>query len=194
MTALDAGLLLLGLVSGLTLAAHGAQKAFGWFGGPGMRGWTGAVAGMGFYPAAPFAAAAMLAELLGGLGLALGLFTPFAAAAVVAQTTVIIFHVHWHHGFWNTERGVEYPVLLATAAVFLGLVGRGGISVDALLSSPLLPFSSALAPAHAALPPLTIRLALLLIGAIAGSAALAEPHVARVLRSEHGPRKGDVTR
>ena len=104
MTALDAGLLLLGIVAGLTLAGHGAQKAFGWFGGPGMRGWTSAVAGLGFYPAAPLATIAMLAELLGGLGLALGLLTSVAAAVIVAQSVVIVFHVHWRHGFWNTER------------------------------------------------------------------------------------------
>jgi putative oxidoreductase len=194
MTALDAGLLLLGLTAGLTLAAHGAQKAFGWFGGPGMHGWTGAVAGMGFYPAAPFAAAAMLAELAGGLGLALGLLTPFAAAFVVAQTTVIIFHVHWHHGFWNTERGIEYPLLIGIVAVFLGLVGRGTLSVDGLLSSPLLPMNGALRQAHSVLPPLTIRMALLLAGAVIGSLALAEPRLARMLRSDRRLPKRGATR
>ncbi|HEY5628955.1 MAG TPA: DoxX family protein, partial [Candidatus Limnocylindrales bacterium] len=155
MSALDAGLLLLGLVVGLTLAAHGAQKAFGWFGGPGMQGWTGAVAGMGFYPAAPFATVAMLAELLGGLALAVGFLTPIAAAVVVAQSVVIIFHVHWRHGFWNTERGIEYPLLIGVAALFLGIVGRGMLSVDGLLSSPLWFLGSGLVPVRSVVPPLT---------------------------------------
>lgn len=183
MTALDVGLLLLGLTAGLTLAGHGAQKAFGWFGGPGMQGWTSAVAGMGFYPAAPFATVAMLAELLGGLGLALGFLTSVAAAVMVAQSIVIVFHVHWRHGFWNTERGIEYPLLIGVVAVFLGVVGRGMLSVDGLLSSPLWLLNASLTPAHSVVPSLTVRVALLLVGAIAGSLALAAPRLARALRS-----------
>lgn len=194
MSALDAGLLLLGLVMGLTLAAHGAQKAFGWFGGPGLRGWTSAIAGMGFYPAAPFATVAALAELLGGLGLALGFLTSIAAAIVVAQTVVIVFHVHWRHGFWNTERGIEYPTLLAVVAVFLGIVGRGMLSIDGLLSSRLWFLSASLVPAHSVMPPLTVRVALLLAGAIAGSLALAAPRLARMLRSPDRVGKRGVTR
>ena len=193
MTALDAGLLLLGLVTGLSLAAHGAQKAFGWFGGQGMQGWTSTVAGMGFYPAAPFAVAGMLAELLGGLGLALGAVTSVAAALVVAQSIVIIFHVHWRHGFWNTERGIEYPLLIGTVAVFLGLVGRGLLSVDGLLSSSILG-GSGLTLAHSMVPPLTVRLGFLLAGAVVGSLALTAPRAARALRSPDRVRKGGITR
>lgn len=193
MTALDAGLLLLGLTAGLTLAAHGAQKGFGWFGGQGMQGWTGTIAGMGFYPAAPFARVSMLVELVAGVALAVGFLTSFAAAAIVAQSIVIVFHVHWRHGFWNTERGIEYPLLLAVVAVFFGVVGRGMISIDGLLSSPV--FAGSLAPVHSAVPPLTIRLALLLAGAIAGSLALTAPHLSRIRRSsDHRVGKGGVTR
>ena len=192
MSALDAGLLLLGLVVGLTLASHGAQKAFGWFDGPGMQGWTSAVAGMGFYPAAPFATAAMLAELLGGLGLALGFLTSIAAAMVVAQSIVIIFHVHWRHGFWNTERGIEYPLLLGVVALFLGIVGRGLLSADGLLSSPLSLLSGGLAPGHSVVPPMTVRVALLLGGVIAGSLALAAPRLAHIRRSpDRRGKRGD---
>jgi putative oxidoreductase len=194
MSALDAGLLLLGLVAGLTLAGHGAQKAFGWFGGSGMQGWTSAVAGMGFYPAAPFATAAVLAELLGGLGLALGFLTSVAAAIVVAQSIVIIFHVHWSHGFWNTERGIEFPLLLGVVAVFFGVVGRGMLSLDGLLSSPLWFLSGSLIPIRSVVPSLTVRLALLLGGAIAGSLALAAPRVSRALRSPHRVGKRGATR
>lgn len=160
MSALDVGLLLLGLVTGLTLAGHGAQKALGWFGGPGMRAWTASVASMGFAPAGVFAWAGMLGELLGGLGLALGVLTPLAAALVTAQMVVIIFHVHWRQGFWNTKRGIEYPLVLAAVAVFLGLVGRGMVSLDHIVSP------TELLPAYA-------RIALLLAGAGAGAIALA---------------------
>ncbi len=189
MTPLDDMLLLLGLVVGFTMAAHGAQKAFGWFGGPGMRGWTSAVAGMGFRPARPFAWAAMLAEILGGLGLALGALTSVASALVVADAVVIVFHVHWRHGFWNTERGIEYPLLLATVAIVLGVVGRGALSVDALLSH-LMTASSGLGLVRSAVPPLTVRIGLLLAGALAGSVASTAPWLAAHARraSDRGKR------
>jgi uncharacterized membrane protein YphA (DoxX/SURF4 family) len=54
MTMLTAlGLLLLRVVIGLTLAAHGAQKLFGWWGGSGMSGWVQAVTRLRIRPAAP---------------------------------------------------------------------------------------------------------------------------------------------
>src|SRR2546430_8497870 len=70
------GLLILRLVIGLTVAAHGAQKLFGWWGGPGMTGWTGAMNRMRIRPAVPWAWTSALAELLGGPGLAVRLVTP----------------------------------------------------------------------------------------------------------------------
>src|SRR5262245_3323706 len=119
MSVVDVALLLLGVSAGLTVAAHGAQKAFGWFGGQGMAGWRGTVAQLGFRPPNLFATFSILAELLGGLSLALGLLTSVGAALIVAQTIVIVFHVHWPRGFWNTDRGIEYPLQLAVIAVAL---------------------------------------------------------------------------
>jgi putative oxidoreductase len=182
---------------GLTLAAHGAQKAFGWWGGPGFNGWRGAVAAMGFRPAGLFATASMLAELLGGVSLALGLFTSVGAALIVAQMTVILFHVHWPRGFWNTERGIEYPLQLAVVAVALGLVGRGLLSIDGALATPGLFVIDGLSGLDRAIilaPPLTLRLALLLGGAVAGSLALLVPNLAgarrdvTATRSQHNSR------
>ena len=194
MTALDVGLLMLGVTTGLIFAAHGAQKAFGWFGGQGMQGWTGMVASLGFHPASLFAWLGMLTELVGGLGLALGVMTSVAAALIVAQSVVIVFHVHWRHGFWNTNRGIEYPLLLAVAAVFLGLVGRGTLSIDGLISSPLFAADGGLGPARSMVPPLTARIALLLAGAVVGSIALAAPRLSRSRRSADEVGKGGVTR
>ena len=85
---MDSGLLIVRLVVGLTMAAHGAQKLFGWFGGPGLAAIGGGMESLGFYPGKRHALMAGLAETGGGLLLALGLFTPLAAAIVAAVMIV----------------------------------------------------------------------------------------------------------
>ncbi|MFH9472106.1 DoxX family protein [Streptomyces clavifer] len=129
--AYDGGLLLLRLVLGLTVAAHGAQKLFGWFGGGGIEG-TGQFFEMSGYPSGEaMAVIAGLSEILGGLGLALGLLTPLAGAAVFG-TLVNAVAVKWGGGFFAPE-GVEYEVLLAAGAAALALTGPGRIAVDRFL-------------------------------------------------------------
>lgn len=113
MDSADLGLVVLRLVIGLIFAAHGAQKAFGWWGGPGYAGWTGALQHMGMRPAPLWALVSTAAELAGGLLLALGLLTPLAAAALIGQSVVIVFAVHWAKGMWNANGGWEFPVALA---------------------------------------------------------------------------------
>jgi putative oxidoreductase len=130
--AADLGLLLLRLVVGLTFAAHGAQKAFGWWAGPGWIGWQNAIGRMGFRPVGLFATLSVGAELVGGLFLALGAFTPFAAALLAAQSTVIIVKVHGPNGFWNKVSGIEFPLALGGAALAIGLTGPGAVSFDAV--------------------------------------------------------------
>jgi putative oxidoreductase len=166
----DLGLLLLRLGVGLTFAAHGAQKAFGWWNGPGFAGWQSVVERMGFRPVPLFAAVSVAAELGGGLALALGVLTPFAAAILVAQSIVIIFKAHLPRGFWNRDNGFEFPLALAAGAAAVGLIGPGAYSVDAAVGF-------ALADAE--------RLALVVLGILGGAVALAISAV--VTRSnEHG--------
>src|SRR5438105_4908400 len=81
----DLGLLLLRLTLGAVFLAHGAQKAFGAFGGPGFEGATGFIGSMGFRPARVWAAAAVGGELVAGLLFALGLLTPLAGAFAIAS-------------------------------------------------------------------------------------------------------------
>jgi putative oxidoreductase len=124
-------LLILRLGIGLTFAAHGAQKVFGWWGGPGLAGWEGAMERMRYRPARPFAVISALVELIGGLLLAVGLVTPIAAAALVAQSVVIIGQVHWEHGFFSASSGMEFPLVLGIGAAAIGLAGPGAYSLDA---------------------------------------------------------------
>jgi len=76
---MNIGLLMLRLAIGLTLAAHGSQKLFGWFGGPGLKSTGQFFETLGFRPGRRHAALAGLAETGGGLLLALGLFIPLGS-------------------------------------------------------------------------------------------------------------------
>lgn len=127
----DTGLLLLRLVLGLTMAAHGTQKLFGWFDGGGISG-TGRFFTASGYPAGDaMAALAGLTETLGGLGLAAGLLTPLAAAAVVG-TMINAIAVHGAGSFF-APKGIEYEVLLTVGAAAVALTGPGRYAADRLL-------------------------------------------------------------
>lgn len=132
----NAGLLVLRVGLGGVLAAHGAQKLFGWFGGHGLKGTAAAFEQMGFAPGRPSALAAGLGEAGGGLLIALGLATP-AAGAAAAATMIPAAAVHAPSGFFATGGGYEYPALLGVSAATLTLIGPGDWSVDAGLDHRL---------------------------------------------------------
>jgi putative oxidoreductase len=133
MSVTDLCLLALRLVVGLTFAAHGAQKAFGWWSGPGPDRWRGAVEAMGFAPSGFFGRVSTAIELVGGSLLALGLLTPLAVIALIAQVVVIIARAHWPRGFFNSVGGYEYPLLLGVVVAVVGLLGPGLVSLDEVL-------------------------------------------------------------
>jgi putative oxidoreductase len=131
--ALSTGLLVARLVFGLMLSAHGAQKLFGWFGGYGLTGTGQFFEQFGFRPGRAFAALASLAEVVGGLLIALGLLGPVGPALVLSVMIVAAVTVHWSNGLFATKNGIEVPLLYATVAVALALTGPGLFSLDALL-------------------------------------------------------------
>lgn len=132
MTMIDIGMLIVRVIIGLAFAGHGTQKLFGWFGGGGIAGTEKIMARMEAAPLKFWAYVVGLSEALGGLGLLFGFLTPLAAAAIVGTMLVAIFRVHWKNGFWNTNRGIEFPLLNLGVALMLGLAGPGTISLDAL--------------------------------------------------------------
>ena len=129
---MNIGLLLLRIVVGLTLAAHGSQKLFGWFGGTGIDGTARAMEHLGFGSGRRSAVLAGLAETGGGVLLALGAATALAAAMVIGVMVVAIFSVHVSKGFFTTQGGYEYPLVLTTAALSIAFSGPGRFSLDAL--------------------------------------------------------------
>ena len=117
----------------MAIAGHGAQKLFGWFGGFGIKATGGFFENIGFRPGVPFATAAGLSEMGGGVLLTIGLFTPFGAAAVLSAMLVAMVSVHLKNGFFATGNGIELPFLYAVAALGIALTGGGAISLDRLL-------------------------------------------------------------
>jgi putative oxidoreductase len=130
---MDIGLLLLRLTVGLTLAAHGTQKLFGWFGGPGLNATGQFFEIIGFLPGRRQALLAGLAETGGGLLLAVGLVTPVAAAIVFSVMLVAAVSVHIKKGFFITNGGYEYTLVLGVSGLTLAFTGPGSLSFDALL-------------------------------------------------------------
>lgn len=127
------GLLVIRLVFGLTFAAHGAQKLFGWFGGYGIAGTGGYFESIGIKPGKPMALLAGLGEFGGGLLFAAGLLTPLAALAIVITMLVAIITVTGKNGYWITANGYEYSVAIIAVAVGVALTGPGAYALDALL-------------------------------------------------------------
>src|ERR1700674_1471615 len=131
------GLLILRLVVGLTMAGHGAQKLFGWWGGPGITGWTHSVQKLRIRPAEPWAWIAALSEFGGGLLLALGLLSPLGSLAIAGSMLVAGATVHWANGFWNGKGGYEFNLTLLASVAAIALTGPGTYSVDHAIGIPL---------------------------------------------------------
>jgi putative oxidoreductase len=127
---MDLALLVLRVVVGLLFVGHGAQKLFGVFGGGGLEGTTGMFDNIGLQPGWLHARAAGTAEFAGGLLLALGLFTPFAAAALIGVMTAAVITVHARNGIWNSNQGYEFNLVMAAVAFALAAIGAGGWSLD----------------------------------------------------------------
>jgi putative oxidoreductase len=119
------GLTLARITLGVIMAAHGFQKLTG------FEQWHGHVVSMGLPFPDVAAWLAVAGELLGGLGLIVGLFTPVAAFGVVCTMLVAIAKVHWSHGLFAQDNGFEYPLLILASSLFFMLRGAGPFSLDA---------------------------------------------------------------
>jgi putative oxidoreductase len=126
------GSLLLRVPVGVVLAAHGAQKLFGWLGGYGLEGTGQWMASVGFEPGYLMALMAGSAEFFGGIALILGLLTR-PAAAVAAFTMLLAMTVHIGNGLFVSNNGYEFALTLLAATLALVFHGGGKWAVDNLL-------------------------------------------------------------
>ncbi|EPZ43228.1 DoxX family protein [Alicyclobacillus acidoterrestris] len=122
------GLLIIRIVIGVTFAAHGSQKLFGWFGGPGLKGTAGWLDSLGIKPSTLAALLAGLGELVAGLLFALGLWLPISALLFIITMGVAILAVH-NKSYWATQNGFEYPLALIAVAVGVAFIGPGAYAV-----------------------------------------------------------------
>lgn len=120
------GLLIIRLVIGLTFFGHGAQKLFGWFGGPGITGMGNWLETLGLEKGAKvWATLAGLFELIGGLLFAAGFFTMIGSLMIVVVMIDAIYAVHGKNGYWITNGGFEYNLVLIAVVIGVALIGPG---------------------------------------------------------------------
>lgn len=133
---MDVALLVVRVTVGLLVAAHGAQKLFGWFGGGGLARSSTMMASAGFRPAFGWTLTGALAEFAGGLLLAYGLFSPLGSLGIGAAMAIAVTKIHWPK-LWAQQHGFEYALVILAAAVAVGLAGPGAYSLDAAWGTAL---------------------------------------------------------
>jgi len=125
-------LLVARLIIGFGLAAHGAQKLFGWYGGYGTKGTGEFMASLGWSAGVPMAVIAGTGEFAGGLLTGFGLFGPIGPALIIAVMITAVITVHLSNGWFATKNGVEFPLTVAAGALVIAFTGPGRFSLDGL--------------------------------------------------------------
>lgn len=134
------GIAILRIAVGMIFVAHGAQKLFGLFGGPGLSGTSEYFTALGLSPAYPLALVWALIEFGCGVLVLLGAWTRWAAIPLAIGMAVAIWKAHLVNGFfinWSLTAGVghgyEFNLVLIAACACLSLTGAGELSIDQLL-------------------------------------------------------------
>lgn len=131
MNSVDIAALVIRLVVGLTMAAHGYNHLFG---AGGVAGTTRWFAGLGMRPARVHAVLSGVGEIAAGLALVIGLCTLAAAAFVIGTMVVAGVTAHRRNGFFVFKDGYEYVLSIAVVCAVVALLGPGRASVDNALS------------------------------------------------------------
>jgi putative oxidoreductase len=128
------------IILGIIFFAHGSQKVFGWFGGPGLKQTLRTLTQFVGLPSI-VALLAVGAELVGGAALVLGFFGRISALGIAVNMLAAILMVHGRFGLfmnWFGDRkghGIEYHLLAIALAIVIIAKGSGAFSLDLLLST-----------------------------------------------------------
>ena len=118
---------------GLVMMGHGSQKLFGAFGGGGLSQTAGFFDQIGIVPGIFWAAVVAVVETFGGLLVFVGLLTRIAGLLIAVTMFVAMAWVHLPNGFFLSNRGIEFTLVLFAMALALVLMGPGTPSADALV-------------------------------------------------------------
>lgn len=146
-TTASVGLLVVRVVLGTLMAAHGTQKLLGWFGGHGLAGTAAFFDSLGFRPGRFFATLASATEIGSGLLLALGFLGPIGPALMISVMIVAAVSMHLKNGLFAANNGIEVPLLYGVVATGLLLTGPGLYSLDAafgvsFLATPMIAWAA----------------------------------------------------
>ncbi|WP_407685646.1 DoxX family membrane protein [Mycobacterium sp. HUMS_1102779] len=130
------GLLILRVGLGVVLGAHGLQKLFGWWGGSGVTAFRNSLSDVGYQHADILAYVSAGGEVVAGVLLVLGLFTPIAAAGALAflingLLATVSARPHAHTLSYFLPDGHEYQITLIVMAAAVILCGPGRYGLDA---------------------------------------------------------------
>ena len=133
-SAVDVALLIARVIVGAVFMAHGAQKLFGAFGGPGLSAFVGMMGPLGYLVA--------IGEFFGGLGLVVGFLSRFSAASIIVIMLGAIGMVHGKVGFfmnWMGNQGgegFEYHLLAIAILLVILIAGPGRYALSRSLPLP----------------------------------------------------------
>jgi putative oxidoreductase len=126
----DLALLVARTALGSSIAAHGAQKLFGWFGGPGMDSASQMMQSLGFQPGDRYARLASLSEIGAGALIATGTGGPLGPALLLGVMGTAAGSVHVKNGYWQSNGGYELNAMYALLALLLAVEDHGRFSFD----------------------------------------------------------------
>ncbi|GAC1661940.1 MAG: hypothetical protein NVS9B15_25420 [Acidobacteriaceae bacterium] len=126
----DLSLLIARLTLGGLMAGHGAQKLFGWFEGPGLKGTHGLMDTLGMKPGKVWGSMAAAGEFSGGVLTALGFLTPVGPQNIASAMIVATRRAHWNKPIWVGKGGAELPLTNLGIALVIAAVGPGRFSLD----------------------------------------------------------------